>query len=150
MGQRPCAIVADVADEAEFAAGPQNPRHRRDGRVLYETPLPVSPFRPWIGMDQVYTRQRLRRRPRQQFGGIAREQPDIADGMGLDLRQNFRHAVDVGLAADEARRREGARLRDQMFAATESDFEPDIIDRCVEQPGEVGRMRTVNLQREPR
>src|SRR6201998_2838278 len=129
MARSPCAIVADIADEAEFAAGPQNPRHGRDGRVLHEAPLPVPPFRPWIGMDQVDTRQRLRWRPCQQFGGIAREQPYIADGMSLDLRQNFRHAVDIGLASDEAHCRESACFRDQMFAASESDFESDIADR---------------------
>ena len=37
-----------------------------------------------------------------------------------------------------------------MFAATESDFEPDIADRPVEQPGEIRWTRAANLQRKPR
>ena len=55
-------------------------------------------------------------------------QADVADVVRLDLRQDLRHAVDIGLAADEADVRKGLRLRDQMLAAAESDFEPDIVD----------------------
>ncbi len=89
-------------------------------------------------MDQINSRQRLRRRPSQQFGGIAREQPDVADVVGFDLRQDLRHAVDVGLAADEAEIGKGERFGDQMFAAAESDLEPDSVGRRVEQAGEIG------------
>ena len=84
-------------------------------------------------MDQIDTNKRLRRRPGHQFGGVAREQPDVADIVRLDLRQDFRHAVDVGLAADEAGIGKGERFGDQMLAAAEPDFEPDIVDRRVEQ-----------------
>ena len=69
--------------------------------------------------------------------GIAREQPDIADVMGLDLCQDLRHAVDIRFAADEAGVGKGAGFRHQMLAAAESDFEPDRIDRRIEQPGEI-------------
>ena len=34
--------------------------------------------------------------------------------------------------------RKGARFRDQMFAAAESDLEPDVVDRRIEQLGEIG------------
>jgi len=43
-------------------------------------------------------------------------------GVDFDLRQDFRHAVDVGLAADKAEIGIRARLRNQMFAAAESDL----------------------------
>ena len=55
-------------------------------------------------------------------------QPDISDVVDLNLRQDLGHAVDVRLAADEAAIRKSARFRDQMFAAPESDFEPDLFD----------------------
>ena len=84
---------------------------------------------------------RLRRRPCQQFGGVAGEQADIADIVGLDLRQDLRHAVDIGLAADEADIRKGLRFRDQMFAAAESDFEPDVLESADRRVGEIGRSR---------
>ena len=72
--------------------------------------------------------QRLRRRPGQQFGGVAGEQADVADIVRFDLRQDLRHAVDIGLAADEAGLRKGARFGDQMLAAAEADLEPDIVE----------------------
>jgi hypothetical protein len=59
--------------------------------------------------------------------------------MRLDLRQNLRHAVDVGLATDEADPGKGARFRNQVFAAAESDFEPDFIGLRIEQVSEIGR-----------
>jgi len=87
-------------------------------------------------MDQVDSNERLRRRPGQEFGGVAREQPDVADVVGLDLGQDLGHAVDIGLAADEADIREGKRFGDQMLAAAEPDFEPDLAGRRVEQVDE--------------
>ena len=101
-------------------------------------------------MDQVDPRQRPRRGPGQQFGGIAREQPDIADIVRLDLRQDLGHAVDVGLAADEAGVRKGLRLGDQMFAAAESDFEPDVVDLAIEQLGERRRRAPGDVERQMR
>ena len=74
----------------------------------------------------------MRRRPCQKLGGIAGEQADIADIVRLDLRQDFCHAVDIGLAANEAGIGKGQRLRDQMLAAAETDLEPDIFERPVE------------------
>ena len=101
-------------------------------------------------MDQVDPRQRALRRPCQQFRGVAREQPDVADAMGFDLRQDLCHAVDVRLAADEAGIRKGTGFGDQMLAAAKSDFEPDGIDRSVEQSGKIGRLRAINFKRKPR
>ena len=150
MRQRPCAVIVDIADEAELAAPLQDARHGGDGCILNEAPLPVPPLRPGIGMDQVDPRQRARGRPGQQFGGIAREQPDVADLLGLDLRQDLGHAVDIGLAADEPGIRKGACFRDQMLAATEPDFEPDFGGRRVEQCGEVGRAGIADVERKMR
>ena len=70
--------------------------------------------------------------------------------MRLDLRQDLRHAVDVGLAADEAGLRKRLRFGDQMFAAAESDFEPDIVDGRLEQLSEIGRARRGDVERELR
>src|SRR5947199_7718729 len=116
MRQRPGAVILDVADETKFAVFYENARHCGDARVLHEAPLPVPPLRPGIGMDQIDPRQRMWWQPRQQLSGIAGEEPDVADVMGLDLCQDLRHAVDVRLATDEADFGEGARFRDQVFA----------------------------------
>src|SRR6185437_16931237 len=122
MRQRPRAIIVDIADETKFASRLQRPRHGSDGGVLYEAPLPVAPLRPWIWVNQIDPRQRSRRRPCQQLRGVARKQTDVADVMGLDLRQYFRHAVDIGFAADKAGMRKCPRFRDQMLAAAKADF----------------------------
>ena len=70
--------------------------------------------------------------------------------VGFDLRQDLRHAVDIGLAADEAGIGKGARFRDQMLAAAESDFEPDVVDRAVEQLGEIARALARDVERQAR
>ena len=70
--------------------------------------------------------------------------------MGFDLRQDLGHAVDIGLAADEAGIGKGARFRDQMLAAAESDFEPDFVGRRIEQAGEIGRAGLRDVERKPR
>ncbi len=90
-------------------------------------------------MDQVDPRHRLRRRPGQQFRGVAGVEADVADVERFDLRQDLRHAVDIRLAADEPDARKSLRFGDQVFATAESDFEPDIVDLTLEQFGEIGR-----------
>src|SRR5258707_12411746 len=88
--------------------------------------------------------------PGQQLDGIAGEEPDIADVARLDLRQDLSHAVDVGLATDEGDLGEGARFRDQVFAAAESDFEPDFIGRRIEQLSGIGHAGAGDVERKPR
>src|SRR5258708_32012941 len=70
--------------------------------------------------------------------------------MDVDLRQDLGHAVDVGLATDEPEMGKGARFRDQMFAAGESNFEPDFIGRWVEHVNEIGRAGASDVERKPR
>src|ERR1700742_1605036 len=122
MEQGPRAVIRDIADKSELAARLQRARHGGDGFVLYETPLPVPSLGPRIGVDQIYPRKRERWCACQQFAVIAGEQPDIADIVGFDLRQDFRHAVDIGLAADEAEIRKRACFRDQVLAAADYAF----------------------------
>ena len=93
-------------------------------------------------MDQIDPCQRTRRQPGQQLRGVAREQPDVADVMAFDLRQDFCHAVDIGLAADEAGRALRTRCRGQMLAAAETDLELDLAGRRIEQISHSGRRRT--------
>src|ERR1700722_15652914 len=150
MGKRPSAIIVDVADKAKFTMRPEHPRQRGDGRVLYEAPLPMPPLRPGIGMDQVDASERTRWHPAEQFGGVARVKPDVTDLPGLVLRQALGNAVKIWPSADEAGIGKGEGLRDQMFAAAESDFEPDVAGRPVEQRGKVGRGRDERVGGKPR
>jgi hypothetical protein len=70
--------------------------------------------------------------------------------VGLDLRQDFRHAVDIGLAADEPGVGKGLRLRDQVLAAAEADFEPDILDVAIKQLGKPRRCGRGDVERQMR
>ncbi|MEY9405744.1 uncharacterized protein (DUF2336 family) [Bradyrhizobium ottawaense] len=150
MRQRPGAVIVDVADEAEFAVRLQHARHRGDGPVLDEAPFPVPPLRPGIGMDQVDPRQRCLGQPGQQLGGIACEQTDVADVGGLDLREDLGHAVDIGLAADEACRGEALCLGRQMLAAAEADLEPHVFGRRAKDLACIRRRLTVDVERQMR
>src|SRR5260370_7935130 len=69
MRKRPCAVIADIADEAKFAIRSERARHGGDGCVLHEAPLPVPPLRPGIGMDQIDPRQRSLWQPSRQPRG---------------------------------------------------------------------------------
>ena len=60
-------------------------------------------------------------------------------GLRLDLREDFRHPVHIGLATDEADVRKGLCLRGEMLAAAETDFEPDLVERPVEDFAELRR-----------
>ena len=150
MRKRPGDVIVDIADEAKFARRFQHARHRGDVCVLHEAPLPVPPLRPRIGVDEIDAIQRIRRRPCQQFGGIAREQFYVADVVRLDGAEDLGHAVDIRLAADEAGLRKAQCFRDQMLAAAESDFETDALDCRIEQRREVGRTGTADVERKMR
>ncbi len=43
--------------EAKLAAWPEDAPELRQHRVLHEAALPMPPFRPWIGMNQIDARQ---------------------------------------------------------------------------------------------
>ncbi len=70
--------------------------------------------------------------------------------MSLDLRQDFGHPVHIRLAADEADVRKGLRLGGQMLAAAKADFEPDVVERPVEDFRQRRRRGRGNVQRQPR
>ena len=120
--------------------GRNDPRDRRDAFVLHEAPLPVPPLRPRIGIEQIEPDEARGRQPRQQVGRVAVMQPDVVELALVDRGQRLGHAVDERLDADEAGARMPLGLGDQMFAAAEAAFEPDLVD-AVEQRAQIGRAR---------
>jgi uncharacterized protein (DUF2336 family) len=129
MPQCPCSIVGDVGHEANIAAAPQDAGELRDSRVLNETPLPMPPLWPWIGMDQIDARQRRVRQPGEQRDGVVEMQSDIAQPRRLDGAERLGHAIDEGLDADNSGARPRDRLSDHVFAAAEADLELNFINR---------------------
>jgi hypothetical protein len=58
-----------------------------------------------------------------------------------------RHPDPNNLRFDEAGLRKCVRFRDQMLAATETNFEPNDVNRRIEQLGEVGSIRVADVER---
>ena len=61
--QRPCRVIGDIGDKADFAAGPQQASELRDGRVLNKAALPVAAFWPRVGMNELDTGERAIGKP---------------------------------------------------------------------------------------
>src|SRR5882724_9850432 len=76
-------------------------------------------------------------------------QPDVLKLALVDRRQRLGHAVDERLDADEARARMQQGLRNQMFAAAEAAFQPDLVD-SMEQRAQIGRSGRGKIELEPR
>ena len=76
-------------------------------------------------------------------------QSDVAELALVDQRQRFGHAVDEGLAADEAGARMVLGLHREMLAAAEPDLQADVVC-AAEQRAQVARRRHRNVEREPR
>src|SRR5262249_10606399 len=66
---------------------------------------------------------------------VAEVQTDIAEALGRDRGQRFRHAVDERLDADEAGLRVTLGLSDQMFTATKANLETQLAHCRFEQTG---------------
>src|SRR5262245_57661292 len=73
---------------------------------------------------------------------------DVGDVAGLDGAEKACHAVDEGLAADEADILAPRGLPQQMLARAEADLEPDLRDRLRKERGKSGRgpMREVEAE----
>jgi hypothetical protein len=69
---------------------------------------------------------------RQKLGPVPVEDPDIAKTPLLDDGEKFRHAIDEGLAADEADIGVTLGLCREMLAAAEADLEPERARRRAE------------------
>src|SRR5476649_1214259 len=77
-------------------------------------------------------------------------QADIAELVGIDGGERLADGVHEGIAADEAAARVRLRLRDKMFGAAETDFQPHLVERNIEQSAQIGGRRFDQIEREAR
>src|SRR5215212_1114544 len=124
-GQGPAGIIVDVGRKPQLAAGPQDAGEGGERVVGEEAALALPPLRPGIGVEQVDDIERRLGEARQERERVAVPEADVRQALALDRRQELRHAVDEGLAADEPRLRPGARLGGEMLAAAKADLEDD-------------------------
>lgn len=90
-------------------------------------------FGPRIGIQNERMPDAGVRQPAKNRNSIGIVQTHITDAGLIDMRQQFGHAVDEWLAADDAHVAICLRLRDQVLTAAEADFQPYVINRRVEQ-----------------
>ena len=90
-------------------------------------------------MEQKQPLDGRRGQRRQKRAGIVVENPDIAEGVLVDMAQQRGDAVDEGFTADEADLRMGGGLPGQMLAGAETDFQPVGLARRVEQCRQIDR-----------
>jgi hypothetical protein len=85
------------------------------------------PFlRPGIGEEDVNAIEARVRQARKHVAGVAVMQADVRDARILDAREALGDAVQERLDSEKARVRVRPRLRDQMLAGAEADFEDDF------------------------
>ena len=134
----------------QLAAGPHDAGERGQVLVRDEAALALAPLRPGIGIEQVDPVERGRRAGaaaarsrRRRRCGCCRAPP------ARSTAEELGHAVDEGLAADEADVRIGrGACASEMLAAAEADLEPDLVDRRAG-TARRGRATGRRRQREP-
>jgi len=137
MRQGPGAVIVDVADEPELAAVFQEcpPWRRRWHLARSAASSAAASARDQDGSGR--SAPAIAPAPRPVARRRRRRKSLILPIFCASIWcQDFRHAVDIGLAADEPDvGKKPLRLRDQMLAAAEADFEPDVSDLAIEQLG---------------
>src|SRR4029079_206815 len=95
-------IVWVVAGEAELGARLEHPGQLGGGVGAEQTPLQMLLLRPRVGEQDKGATDRRGGQPGQYLAGIAVMDADGFEPARLDGAEQARHAVDEGLAADEA------------------------------------------------
>jgi hypothetical protein len=104
-------------------------------------------FRPGVGIEQIQPGERAGRQPVEQMRGVAEKQTDIGKLVLLDAGQGLGDGIDESVAADEAGAGMLRRLRQEMLAATETDFHADFLDLDGEQGAQVRGRRGIRVDR---
>ena len=132
-----------VRRRPQFATGVHRPGQQVEP-IRRDEPPPVVPFfRPRVGKQDENPAQRPGGQPGKQRACIIGEDPDVVErpvGRGtVDRRQQTGDAIEIWLATDEADVRMRCRLRRQVFAAAEADFQPNRTHRAIEAGSGIGR-----------
>jgi hypothetical protein len=84
------------------------------------------------------------------MGRVAEMQTDIGKLALLDAGQRLGDGVDESIAADEAGAGVFRRLREQMLAPAETDFQPDFRYANREQGAQIRRRGGIRVDLQPR
>ena len=119
-------VLADwmIAREPEARPRAHDPSELLQRLALDEAALCVPAFRPGIRKQQEYLPDRGWRQGIQQETGIVREDARAGTVLYRQPGEKGRYPVDERFTSEESHVRVGLRLRGQVFAAPEPDFEP--------------------------
>src|SRR5262249_11720951 len=106
----------------------------------------VPPLWPGVGIEDEHPGKRRSPNGDDQLQCVARSQPDIVKSITLDRGQGLGEAVDERLSANKADVAPRHGLSDQMFAAAETDLQPDLARREGEQRRAIARRSLRDLQ----
>src|SRR5262249_35976048 len=148
--ERISCVVSDIGRKTQFASRFQDACETAQIVVLDEAPLPVPPLRPGIGIKQIDLRKRCVGQPVQQFAGVAEMQADICRRVLVDRNERLGHRINESVGGDEPDPRVGQRLRDEMLGAAEANLEPQRFDRYGKKRAQIGRSRSVQVERHSR
>ena len=125
--QCPVRVILDVGREVEYRSRRQGTGEFSERRGGNEAAFVMARFGPGIGVEQPGFTERCRRKFDEKLQGIVGEEPDIADGLGIDGLDHLGDAAREHFAADEAGVGMGERLAHQMLAAAIADFDGDLL-----------------------
>ena len=139
-----------VAGQAQLGAVGQHAGQGRDRRAVDEAALVMARLGPGVGKQHERAAdRRVGERLDQQARVVGKDADPRALGVGKPAKQR-RDAGDVGFAADDADIRIGARLGGEVLAGAETDLEPDVAHRPVEQDARIERPVARQRDREMR
>ena len=139
--QRPTCVVIDVGGEAQLGAAAHDPGQRFDRLCREDAPLMVTPFWPWIGIEDEHTGEERVRGGLDNGLGVAAPYPHVGEMLALERCKSRDDAVKKRLAADDCNIRIGLRLFNEMLACAESDLEPHFVWRRGERTPRGQRLR---------
>src|SRR5690606_13747038 len=148
MLECPVDIMLDVRSKQEFCAGLQDSGKAIEISVTDETALPVATLVPWIGIEEIDTRQGGIRQPVQNRRCIFVIETQVLSRLPIQCCQHLGHAVYERLDPNETGLRIAACLIMQMLATAETNLETHSIDLGLKKRAQILRCGVfdINLQ----
>ena len=124
--QRLANIIGNIGRHAEDRTGFKHTGQRFQMLGRHETAAVMARLGPRIGIKQKGPRDRGGRQHIEHVAHIAGIDAQIIHACAADLAQEHRHAIDIGLAADDADTGVQAGLMDHMLAPAKADLKPSL------------------------
>jgi hypothetical protein len=139
--QHPAEIVAVIRRKPQFSGVTHDFPEPIEGFSGHNPALVMPAFRPGIGKQDEYTRDRCQRQRRNQETRIIGINPDIPKLPRFDFREQLFDSVFKEFAADKTDIRISFGLRCEVLASAKTNLKPNCRARPAEQSFEIERTR---------